>query len=308
MKTITLLLSFLSIFYGLKAQTVTVTDVVQDGQKLVVSYDITEGTGNYEVSLFCSTDDGTTWAGPLRSVSGDVGKNIPASIGKKITWVVLNDWAALDGNKIRFKIKASKGESTVTDIDGNTYETVKIGTQIWMKENLKSSRYGDGSPIPTGLSDSEWSKTNSGAYAIYDNDQANKNKYGKLYNWYAVTDRRGLCPANWHVPSDKEWNILEYFLGGKDVAGGKMKTTTGWNDYNGQNGNGTNESGFSGLPGSSRNYYGIYFIIGNFGYWWSSTENSTTLAWGRHLNYNYGDSFRIDYLKQAGFSVRCLRD
>jgi uncharacterized protein (TIGR02145 family) len=308
MKTITLLLSFLTIFYGLKAQTVTVTDVVQDGQKLIVSYDIIGGTGNYEVSLFCSTDDGTTWAGPLRSVSGDVGKNIPASIGKKITWVVLNDRAALDGNKIRFKIKASKGESTVTDIDGNTYQTVKIGTQVWMKENLKTSKYRDGTQIPTDLDKNEWGNTTSGACAIYNNDQANKNKYGKLYNWYAVTDRRGLCPANWHVPSDKEWNILEYFLGGIDVAGGKMKTTTGWNDYNGQNGNGTNESGFSGLPGGSRDSNGTYYIVGKFGFWWSSTEFSTTNAWGRDLGYGIGSAGQYNGDKQDGFSVRCLRD
>jgi len=179
MKIFTLLLSFFFILSGLKAQTITVTDVVQDGQKLIISYDITEGSDNYEINLFCSTDDGTTWAGPLQSVSGDVGKNVPTGTGKKITWAVLGDRPFLKSDKIRFKVKASKDENTVTDIDGNTYQTIKIGTQIWMKENLKTSRYRDGSEIPTKLDDTHWQNTSKGAYAIYDNNVDNNLTYGK---------------------------------------------------------------------------------------------------------------------------------
>ena len=196
-----------------------------------------------------------------------------------------------------------KGECV--DIDGNTYQTVQIGTQTWMKENLKTTRYRDGAAIPTGLSDSQWGAGTTGAYAIYDNNAANNTTYGKLYNWYAVTDSRNLCPTGWHIPSDAEWTTLENFLGGATVAGGKMKTTTGWTSPNTA---ATNESGFSGLPGGYRLYNGTYYSIGYYGLWWSSSEASTPNAWARDLSSNFGFSFRGNYYKQTGFSVRCLRD
>jgi uncharacterized protein (TIGR02145 family) len=196
----------------------------------------------------------------------------------------------------------------MTDQEGNSYKTIQIGTQVWMAENLKTTRYRDGSAITTGLSNNAWELTIAGAYAIYENNAANNTTYGKLYNWYAVADSRNLCPAGWHVPSDGEWTTLENFLGGSTVAGGKMKTTTGWNDYNGQYGKGTNESGFSGLPGGGRYGNGTYDAIGNFGNWWSSTEYSSANAGGRYLFYYYGFSYRLNFLKREGFSVRCLRD
>ncbi len=305
MKIHLILLSFLFVFSGLNAQTVTVTNVEQDGQTLVVSYGITGGTGKYEVSLFCSTDDGTTWAGPLKSVTGDVGKNITAGLTKKITWTVLNDRADLKGDNVRFKVKASKVEGTVTDVDGNKYETVRIGDQVWMKENLKVSHYQNGDPIATNLSNDKWAKTTSGAFAIFNNDDANNIKYGKLYNWYAVVDKRNVCPVGWHVPSDQEWTTLANYLGGENVAGGKMKARTGWNS---PNIGATNESGFSGLPGGLRFNDGTYGNIGYYGYWWSSTEYSTTYAWYRFLNYTNGYSSRFNSNRQNGFSVRCLMD
>ncbi len=208
---------------------------------------------------------------------------------------------------------------TVTDIDGNVYSTGIIGTQIWMKENLKTTRYRDGSAIPTGLSDNAWDNATTGAYAIYDNDTANNNTYGKLYNWYAVADSRNLCPVGWHVPSDTEWKTLEIYLGmsatdadlegrrgGTQNVGGKLKSTsTLWNT---PNTSATNESGFSGLPGGFRDSGGTYLGIGDFGYWWSSTENSTSNAWNRYLYYGSGSSYRYDDGKRYGFSVRCLRD
>ncbi len=307
MKIHLILLSFLFVFSGLNAQTVTVTNVEQDGQKLVVSYDITGGTGNYEVSLHCSTDDGTTWAGPLKSVSGDVGKNITAGLTKKITWTVLNERADLKGDQVRFKVKAWKDDSTVTDIDGNVYKTVKIGNQVWMKENLKVSQYQNGDPIPTNLSNHKWGKTTSGAFAIYENDEANHIKYGKLYNWYAMVDKRNVCPVGWHVPSDQEWTRLENYLGGAEVAGGKMKAIIG-NDS--PNTGATNESGFSGLLGGYRSKDGTYSGIGNgnLGCWWSSTEYSTIGGWDRYLLWSIGNSDRAKAGKQNGFSVRCIKD
>jgi len=210
-------------------------------------------------------------------------------------------------------------QSTVTDIDGNVYPIVQIGTQCWMKENLKVSKYRNGDLIPTNLSDAAWEAATTGAYAIYNNDAANNTTYGKLYNWFAVVDSRNLCPTGWHVPSDGEWKTLEIYLGMSTTdadlegargsaqnVGGKLKSTSSL--WFAPNTGATNESGFSGLPGGSRNSSGDYYDIGYLGSWWSSTENSTTDAWYRFLYYYYGSSDRYDYNKRGGFSVRCLRD
>jgi uncharacterized protein (TIGR02145 family) len=206
--------------------------------------------------------------------------------------------------------------SSVTDADGNTYTTVSIGTQVWMKENLKTSKYRNGNAITTNLTDVDWQNTTIGAYAIYNNDAANNTTYGKLYNWYAVADARGLCPAGWHVPSDAEWTTLENFLGGASVAGGKMKSTgtivAGTGLWYSPNQDATNSSGFTGLPGGGRSGNGAssggYGAIGYSGFWWSSTETSSPNVWGRYLNYFYGFSGRSGNLKRIGSSVRCLRD
>jgi uncharacterized protein (TIGR02145 family) len=289
-----------------QAQKVGVTEVRQEGNNLRVLYSISGG-GPYTVSLHYSLDDGQTWLGPARSVSGDVGKNIGSGLNKSLVWNVLADRENLKGEALRLKVLAkTEDENTVTDIDGNTYPTVRIGIQIWMKENLKTSRYRDGSAILTGLSNEQWSETNTGAFAVYDDNPRNDKIFGKLYNWYAVADPRGLCPAGWHVPSHTEWETLEEFLGGVKVAGGKMKAVSElWNSSNVE---ASNQSGFSALPGGYRYANGYYSDIGYYGYWWSSTENSSAYAWTRSLSYSVGNSYRDYYLKQNGFSVRCLRD
>ncbi len=193
----------------------------------------------------------------------------------------------------------------VTDIDGTVYTSIVINGQEWMQQNLAVTKYRNGDPIPTGLSNSTWNSATSGAYAIYNNDAANNATYGKLYNWYAATDSRGLCPTGWHVPSDAEWTILEMSLGGSSVAGGKMKSTTGWNA---PNTGATNESGFTGLPGGYRDIDGTYSLMGYPGHWWSSSENDSNFAWFRNLYYNYSNVNRNNFYKQDGFSVRCVRD
>jgi uncharacterized protein (TIGR02145 family) len=203
--------------------------------------------------------------------------------------------------------------SGVTDIDGNFYSSIIINGQEWMQKNLAVSKYRNGDPIPTGLSNITWQNTTSGAYTIYNNDAANNAIYGKLYNWYAVNDSRGLCPAGWHVPSDAEWMTLINYLdlnadGGNNwnIAGGKMKSTTGWNA---PNTGATNESGFTGLPGGYRYFNGTYYDIGYNGYWWSSTEDGSNYAWNRYLYYDSSDVYRNpSQIKQDGFSVRCVRD
>ena len=213
---------------------------------------------------------------------------------------------------------------TVTDIDSNVYQTVKIGDQWWMAENLRTTRYRNGDAIPTNLSNTQWQNTTSGAYAIYPHggvDGINSGAgvvaaYSKLYNWFAVDDSRGLCPLGWHVPSDAEWTTLVNYLGGSSVAGGKMKSTRTepgphprWSS---PNTGATNESGFSGLPGGNRTNRGLYSLIGIYGGWWSSTEHAsiflTTTAWSRDLDYRYGNVSTQYWLKHGGFSVRCLRD
>nr|MBC8213906.1 fibrobacter succinogenes major paralogous domain-containing protein [Candidatus Neomarinimicrobiota bacterium] len=146
--------------------------------------------------------------------------------------------------------------NTMTDIDGNTYQTIQIGTQIWTTTNLKVTHYRNGDAILTGYSNSEWSDlddTETGAYAVYDNNETNADTYGYLYNWYAVDDRRNIAPEGWHIPSDQEWQILVDFLG-ESVAAGKMQET-GTEHWDSPNSSATNESGFTALPGGYRNNY-----------------------------------------------------
>ena len=203
-----------------------------------------------------------------------------------------------------------KNEPIVTDIDGNVYQTVEIGDQVWMAENLKVTQYRDGTAIPTGHSNSEWDNlydTETGAYAVYDNNESNADTYGYLYNWYAVNDSRNIAPDGWHVPTDDEWQILVDYLGGSSVAGGKMKET-GTEHWNSPNTGATNESGFTALPGGYRYSGGNYGYVGYDGYFWSSTEGSSGSAWGRVLDYFHSEVSCSSYGKQGGFSVRCLRD
>jgi uncharacterized protein (TIGR02145 family) len=189
------------------------------------------------------------------------------------------------------------------------YKFIKIGMQTWMSENLNVSTFRNGDPIPEIKTNEEWEKAykeGKPAWCYYDNDSKNGIKYGKLYNWHAVNDSRGLAPHGWHVPTDAEWIMLSNYLG-KD-AGKKMKSTSGWN----KNGNGTNESGFSGLPGGS--CFGNFHDIGNYGYWWSSTENFSDfttpreMIFPRHLGINSDDLKSYGGTKEPGYSVRCVKD
>ena len=186
-------------------------------------------------------------------------------------------------------------------------QTVTIGAQVWMTKNLNVSTFRNGDPIPQAKTDDEWLKAGLNkqpAWCYYNNNPANGAKYGKLYNWYAVSDSRGLAPVGYHIPSDAEWTILTDYLGGEEKAGAKMKSKQGW----AEDGNGTNSSGFSGLPGGYRYSNGTFHDIGKYGDWWSSTEFTTTNACFRDLYYDSGNVFRFSHFKGEGFSVRCLRD
>ena len=181
-----------------------------------------------------------------------------------------------------------------------------IGAQVWTTQNLNVSTYRDGTPIPKVEDNATWFSLTYGAYCYYNNDSATyASIYGKLYNWYAVNDNThgGLAPAGYKIPTDDDWTTLTNTLGAN--AGTQMKSTTGWNS----DGNGTNTFGFAGLPGGSRISNGAFGGVGDYGYWWSSTEDNTTLiyAWGRYLNSNSFVTSNI-FKKTYGFSVRCLRD
>ena len=182
---------------------------------------------------------------------------------------------------------------------GVGYSTVQIGDQCWFAENLRTTTYLNGDAISQNLSDGDWQSTTSGAMAFYISGPA----YGGLYNWYAVDDARGLCPSGWHVPTDEEWTILTDHLGGELVAGGQMKSNYGW--FLG--GNGTNSSGFSGLPGGGRFTNGLFNNAGLDGNWWSSSPSGSS-AWSRFLY--YGNVYVYRYLNNPryGLSVRCVRD
>ncbi len=190
--------------------------------------------------------------------------------------------------------------------------SVKIGEQVWQAENLDVDRFRNGDEIPQVSSAAEWEqagKEGLPAWCYYDNDTENGKIYGKLYNWYAVNDSRGLAPEGWHIPTDEEWTILTDYLGGEEVAGGKMKTT-GTTYWNSPNEGATNESGFSALPGGYRRDSGSFSFIRFIAFFWSATEFDNISAWNRFLNSNDGGVSRsnLDSDKSFGASVRCLRD
>ncbi len=214
--------------------------------------------------------------------------------------------------------------TTITDIDGNVYHTVKIGTQTWMVENLKTTKYNDGTAIPVVTDNTAWANLTTGACCNYNNDEAIGTKYGKLYNWYAVETGK-LAPSGWHVPTDAEWITLKNYVSGNMGTSGSvakaLATTTDWAAYTdaGTIGNDltkNNSSGFSALPGGERSFNdGTFSYVGSTGFWWSANEYDTYGALSRYLTFSgslvyMGSSF--GYVpandKQTGFSVRCIKD
>jgi uncharacterized protein (TIGR02145 family) len=236
----------------------------------------------------------------------------------------------------------------IFSVSNSFAQTVTIGTQTWTTKNLDVATFRNGDLIPEAKTDEEWKaagKNKQPAWCYYDNKAANGTKYGKLYNWYAVNDYRGLAPAGWHVPTDEEWTVLSTYLGGEEVAGKKMKSSSGWNSYKtGESktcpncanwnaeyrkkvpchtckdtrsvaapevshvGNGTNSSGFTGLPGGYRPSNGDFRFVGNDGGWWSASESSGTAAWDRELASSYSSLYRSNPTKNNGLSVRCVKD
>jgi len=261
----------------------------QVGKQVYIYYDLI-GTDTYNITIYCSEDNGNTWGSPLQEVSGDVGGRIIPGNSKKVVWDVLNGRTKLTGN-IRFKIQV-ENIVLIDSRDGQKYKTVKIGNQVWMAENLNFK------------TKNSW---------CYDNDPANCDVYGRLYTW---DDARISCPKGWHLPSDDEWKILEMYLGMSESEvnkkslrgideGKRLKSKNGW--YS--NGNGTDEAGLLMLPGGYHGSDGSFSSLGYSGDWWSSSEYSDLGVWRRYLNYDYSQISRYYfYIKAFGFSVRCLKD
>jgi uncharacterized protein (TIGR02145 family) len=208
----------------------------------------------------------------------------------------------------------------VTDQEGNIYKTIVIGTQEWMAENLNVSHFSNGDSLINVISDSEWGSLTTPAWSSFNNDASYDCPYGKLYNWYAASDSRNVCPINWHVPSDWEWQLLEIYLGisqldansnggrGLEVnAGGKLKATKFWA---GENINANNEIGFSALGSSVRPFNGIFTPQnhGNSAQFWTSTQINSSSAWPRWLLTSTGLIYRNSSSKTVGQSIRCIAD
>ena len=199
------------------------------------------------------------------------------------------------------KSKAQSTGSGLMDIEGNTYKSILLGKQEWMMDNLKVTKYRNGQSIPHIQDSIVWNAWKNGAYVFYKNDT----KHGILYNWMAVNDSRGVCPTGWHVPSSFEWDTLAKFLGGNEVAGGKMKTKLHWET---PNTSATNESSFHALPKGMYGVNGSFNNIGKNAYWWSSSEHGVSSAWGREIGFNESALFAGHGDKRDGLSVRCIKD
>jgi len=204
---------------------------------------------------------------------------------------------------------------SVKDVDGNRYKTVRIGNQVWMSENLRTTRYNDGTPIPLVTKYGSWVEVAGPAYCWYNNDSVNGETYGALYNWFVVETNK-LCPAGWHVPTEEEWNELGTFLGEVGSAGDMLKEV-GTQNWKSPNEGASNSTGFKALPGGYRSFDGTFNLLGSDGFWWSSTEStwyrespdsSIKLAFHRNLRYDGHDLYRYANSKSDGISVRCIKD
>lgn len=195
----------------------------------------------------------------------------------------------------------------VTDYDGNVYRTVRIGARVWMAENLKVTHYRDGTPIPNVFKDDKWPLAVKGAYCLVDDATDYRDTYGALYNYYAVSNDCGLCPDGWHVPTEAECMTLIGFLGGPDVAGGKIKDN-GSGLWRSAGNFATNESGFCGLPAGGRGQFGGPGEVGYYATWWSSTSYDSLYAWHWGLYPDRPGIRSNPGHKASGFSVRCVKD
>jgi uncharacterized protein (TIGR02145 family) len=313
-----LLINFSLVFAQNNAPEVTNVSFSQRDSSFIVdvNYDLNDIDGDTMfVTMQVSEDSGATWNFACDSISGDIGMDILSDTSKHIVWDFGSEHPETFGDAFRIAIIANDSgfePGIVSDIDGNIYKTVKIGSQWWMAENLKVTHYRSSEAILHVTNNGQWMSITSGAYCNYNNDTTHVATYGRLYNWYAVDDSRNIAPQGWHVPNDAEWQALVDYLGGASNAGGKMKTTGtiqgGDGLWNSPNTGATNSSSFSALPGGYRSPFSGYCdFMGDYGDWWSTTE-SGSFAWARYLNCYDSQVGRAEYNNKFGISIRCVRD
>jgi uncharacterized protein (TIGR02145 family) len=287
------------------SNTVLVTaEVVSDGGDPISARGVVWSlTTNPKVDLVTKTDEpGTT--GAFSSLITGLSKSVKYYLRTYAT----NSKGTSYGPETTISIVIDEPGPLVTDVDGNHYQTVYIGDQLWMAENLKTRHFNDGSSMPSdALSSAAWLLLTTPALCYYDNDELNnKNIYGPLYNWYAVADERELCPTGWHIPSNDEWEVLREYLGGESFAGGKMKDIVSglWSP---PNTGADNSSGFTALPGGDRDD-GAFGSIHDGTGWWSSTEVNEEDAWSHYLYYSSQSFFPSPDGKVSGCSIRCMKN
>ncbi|MBN2481134.1 MAG: fibrobacter succinogenes major paralogous domain-containing protein [Bacteroidales bacterium] len=196
---------------------------------------------------------------------------------------------------------------SINDTDGNIYKTIKIGDQTWLAENLRTTKYNDGTSIPHVKNNVSWISSNVPAYCWYDNNMRNKNIYGALYNWYTINTEK-LCPCDWHVPTDAEWTILVNYISGLSGDEDKLKEigTLHWNAAGSEV---TNQIGFTALPAGYRNWENGHFMgEGGLGFWWTSSQHSESVSWAREIENRYSGVFKGIMNNNNGLSVRCIKD
>jgi uncharacterized protein (TIGR02145 family) len=265
-------------------------------------------SSNPTISLSTKTTDGAGTGNFTSSITG-----LTANTTYYIRAYANNSLGTAYGNELNFTTIQNSPilnipGTNVTDFDGNIYHTITNCNQTWTQSNLNVSHYRNGDAIPQVTDPAAWANLTTGAWCYNNNDSANGVVYGKLYNWYAVNDSRGLAPSGYHIPTNTEWTTLTDCLGGEPIAGGKMKEigTTHWQN---PNIGADNTSGFIGIPGGRRTFTGTFDGLNTDGRWWSSSEVLTsTTAWYRYM-FNY-DVYLINggITKTFGISVRCLKD
>ena len=324
---ISLLIIVLPIF--IYAQEVSNIQATQQAKNVIITYDLS-GEDKYEVEIFFTIDDGKTWQGPLKQVTGNVGKKQVEGFNKQIIWDVLAEGKEIS-TYIQFKVVATnkhvyerqevkhvyeravpvrsliaKSENVFTDSrDGHRYKTVKIGTQIWMAENLAYLPSVSRPKVKSITKPYYYIYGYSGKSVRAAKATSNYATYGVLYNWIAA---KLACPSRWHLPTVAEWIKLENALTGTDKMSQLAGNTSLWYSGDLKNSSQFGMSGFSALPGGLRHARSSFGSVGLNGHWWSATESESSYAWSRGMRYNRSDVRRGNDTKANGFSVRCIRD
>jgi uncharacterized protein (TIGR02145 family) len=296
-------------------------DITNDGGSIITARGVCWSTSANPTITDNKTTDGTGNGSFVSSITG-----LTPVTTYHLRAYATNSAGTAYGNEISFASSSSTSAAgAVIDIDGNGYNIINIGTQVWLKENLKTTRYSNGDSIGTTTPasfDITYEDTPKYQWA-YDGDVNNVSVYGRLYTWYAATDNRNICPTGWHVPTDEEWTTLTDYLISLGIGYGENVTfiakalaaTSGWAPdgtagHVGNDQTSNNSTGFSAIPGGFRYSNGTYTQIGEMAAWWSSTEFNVIniYAWGRYLVFNSSEGYKNYLNKQSGWSVRCLRN